>query len=188
MSQKVKGFSLLLKSVHRQASSPSPSQDRPQKAPGLTYKLALFSTNCNKTNHDSSWCAKTNHDPITILPWAPPKIIFRNEALFTYGALFNAIIGKILASIEKGACSVSEAEDGKQVTYSSEGGCHPRLACLLAAYPPLPPPAFAAKPRRLRPAVGRPAKPNSPATNLFTYGRLCHLGCRRGHATQQVAD
>ena len=44
--------------------------------------------------------------------------------------------------------------------------------------------SFAAKARRLRPAVGRPAKLNSPATELFTYGRLRPLGCRRGHATQ----
>ena len=33
LTQTVKGFSLFLKSVHRQASSPSPNQDRPQKAP-----------------------------------------------------------------------------------------------------------------------------------------------------------
>ena len=71
-------------------------------------------------------------DPITILPWDPHMIIFRNEALPTHGALCNAILGKKLANIGKGACSVSEAEDGKQVTYLSHGGCHPRLDCLLA--------------------------------------------------------
>ena len=43
---------------------------------------------CTKTNHDYSWCAKSNHDPITILLWARPMIIFRNEALSTHEALF----------------------------------------------------------------------------------------------------